>query len=64
LEYVAHIVDKEDLMGIPRIWRKTNPEVVRQEKIGSGRPLLETMIDVDAITKGRLKRMVKQIFHK
>lgn len=42
LEFKPHIVDKKDLHGIPRMWRKTNPEVAAQEKIDANQKLKRT----------------------
>jgi SAM-dependent methyltransferase len=62
LEYKAHIVDKKDLLGIPRIWRKTNPAVLKQEHIGLKQRLYEIRLDIDAFTRGKLKDAIKSIF--
>lgn len=60
LEFEAHIVDKKDLHGIPRIYRKTNPEVLKQQKISKKQLLTEWRESIDAITGGKLKKVFKR----
>ncbi len=61
LEFKPHIVDKEDLHGIPRMWRKTNPKVVEQAKIDTSQRMKEMRENIDASTGGQLKKIVQKI---
>jgi hypothetical protein len=62
LEYRAHIEDGKDLLGIPRIWRKTNPAILRQQHVSLKQRIYEAKIDFDAMTRGKIKRAIKSIF--
>ncbi len=59
LEYRGHLQHKRDLHGIPRIWRKTDPEVLKSQEITMKQRANELMLDIDALTKGKLKKLVK-----
>jgi ubiquinone/menaquinone biosynthesis C-methylase UbiE len=61
LEFKPHIVDKKDLHGIPRMWRKLNPEVIEQEKISVNQRLQEMRENIDATTGGRIKKIINKV---
>jgi SAM-dependent methyltransferase len=61
LEFKPHIVDKEDLHGIPRMWRKVNPKVVEQEKVSVNQRLQEMRENIDATTGGKLKKIIQKV---
>lgn len=64
LEFRPHIVDRKDLHGIPRFWRKQNPEIEQQESVGFNQRMQELMQDVDSATGGKLKNVVKKVLGK
>lgn len=64
LEYKMHAVDKEEIHGIPRIWKKTNPKVTEQEKVSVKQKMIETKQQIDSATGGKLKHVLKGILGK
>ncbi len=60
LEFKPHIVLDEDLHGIPRIWRKNDPKVVASQKPEMKMKFRQFVEDVDAMSGGVLKRIVKR----
>jgi len=61
LEYRAHLLHKKEVHGIPRIWRKTRPEVIKSQEISFKQRMKEWALDVDAVTNGKLKTVFKGI---
>lgn len=61
LEYKMHAIDGKEFHGIPRIWRKTKEEVLRQEKITLKQLMIEKKNKVDALTGGMLGSVIKKI---
>lgn len=59
LEFRSHVIHKKELHGIPRIWRKTRQEVVNSQKITFNQRIKEWMLDVDAMSNGKLKPLIK-----
>lgn len=59
-EYRGHFLHKKEIHGIPRIWRKARPEVLNSEAITFEQRLKEWMLDIDALTNGRLKPIFKK----
>lgn len=64
LEFKPHIVDKRDLHGVPRLWRKTDPEVSKQNSISTKQKLIEVKNSIDAKSGGKLKSIVKKVLNK
>ena len=53
-----------DLHGIPRIWKKVNPDISNQQEIPFRQHLKEFVQNVDAATHGKVKNVVKGIMGK
>ncbi len=64
LEFKPHIIDKVDLHGIPRIYRKINPEVIDKQKVSTKQRLIELKNSIDSATGGKLKNIIKRILRK
>lgn len=60
LEYRPHVVNMSDLMGIPRIWRKTDPAVPASMQIGRDELLRSWAKQLDAATGGMASRMLRR----
>ncbi len=61
LEYKAHIINDKDIHGVPRIWRKTNPDVVQSQKRTFKHELQQLIVDADTLTGGGLKKLTRKI---
>ncbi len=59
LEYQAYLRDREEIHGIPRIWRKKDPVVEEQRTVSGKQKLKEMAINFDAATNGKVKRLIK-----
>ena len=64
LEYKMHALDKIDIHGIPRIFRKTNNIAKNQEKVSMQQFIYEKKREFDSLTGGRLNKLIKKIKHK
>lgn len=64
LEYKMHAIDKKEVHGIPRIWKKTNFEVLKQEKVSNKQRLIETKQQLDSLTGGKVKKFIKSLLGK
>ncbi len=64
LEYKPHLLPKKELHGIPRVWRKIRPEVIKSQEIPLKQRMKEWAMDVDAMTNGKLKAIAKKIVNK
>lgn len=60
-EFEAHIVDKNDIHGIPRIWRKTDAEVMAGQNRTKKEVIWQWIWDADAFTGGLLNKLNKRI---
>lgn len=56
LEFQPHVRDRIDLHGIPRIWRKKNPEVVASQRRSWRSAVTQVLLDADARLGGALTR--------
>ena len=61
LEFRAYIRDKEDLWGIPRIYRKRDPKIEENRKISGKQRMNEMVTDLDSKTGGKLKRFIRKV---
>lgn len=59
LEYEAYLRDREDIHGIPRIWRKKDPVIEEQRRVSNKQRLKEMAINFDAATNGKVKKLLK-----
>lgn len=64
LEYKMHAVDRKEVHGIPRIFRKTNPEVKKQEQVSMNQIIYEKQREIDSATNGKLKKIFKSLIGK
>ncbi|MFN8277452.1 MAG: putative sugar O-methyltransferase [Chitinophagales bacterium] len=60
-EYEGHVMDKEDIHGIPRIWRKKDPKVMASQERTDKEKLRQFFADADAFTGGLLSRIKGRI---
>jgi SAM-dependent methyltransferase len=58
LEYRPHVIDNEDIHGVPRIWRKTDPKVEASQTRTFNSLVHQMKIHVDTITRGRLRKFM------
>jgi SAM-dependent methyltransferase len=63
-EYEAHIINRGDLHGIPRIWRKPDPLVMEAQTRNSNEIFRQNLNDLDAMTGGYLSRVAKMLKQK
>lgn len=61
LEFKPHVVDGEDLHGIPRIYRKINPKVIESQSASGKRKLRQHLENIDALVGGRLNKLSKAV---
>lgn len=61
LEFKPHIVNDKDLHGIPRIWRKIDPDVVKSQTMTFDKKLKQTIEDIDTLSGGLLRKVVKKV---
>ncbi|MEI6764115.1 MAG: methyltransferase domain-containing protein [Bacteroidota bacterium] len=61
LEYKAHVIDNIDIVGVPRLWRKTDPKVTASQMYNFNHKMKQFVIDADAFFGGRLKRVKNKI---
>ena len=62
LEFRAHVVNKEDIMGMPRIWRKQDPKVMASRVRSQKQKLRDLAWEADALSQGRLRKLYKKFF--
>ena len=60
LEFKPHVIDKVDILGVPRIWRKVDPEVSKSQMYSFKQKANQFLIDVDAFSGNRLSKLVKK----
>jgi len=63
LECKPHVIDKVDIFGVPRIWRKTDPEVMNSQLFGFDHKINQLLIDIDAFSGGNLRK-IKNLIRK
>lgn len=61
LEFKAHVIDKGDILGVPRIWRKIDPEVLNSQKYSFNNKVAQFISDADTFTGGRMSRIKKTV---
>ncbi len=61
LEFKAHIINDKDLHGVPRIWRKNDPEVIRSVTMTAEAKKKQLLEDADALSGGLLRKLKKKI---
>jgi SAM-dependent methyltransferase len=61
LEFQPHLILDGDIHGIPRIWRKIDPEVKRSQTRTFEHKKKQLVEDLDIMTGGALKSIVKKI---
>jgi len=64
LEYKPHVIDLVDIHGIPRIYRKNDPDVIKSQTKTTKQKVRETLRDIDYQTGGLLSKVSKQISSK
>lgn len=57
LEFKPHVIDKVDIVGVPRIWRKIDPAVMNSQKFSLDHKINQWIIDLDTFTGGRLRKI-------
>ncbi|MEM8891023.1 MAG: methyltransferase domain-containing protein [Bacteroidota bacterium] len=62
LEFRAHVVNKEDILGMPRIWRKKDPKVMASRVRTQKQKLRDLAWEADALSQGRLRKLYKKFF--
>ena len=61
LEFKPHIINDKDLHGVPRIWRKNDPEVIQSVTMTAAAKKKQLIEDVDTLTGGMLRKIKKKI---
>jgi hypothetical protein len=61
LEFCPHLILEEEIHGIPRIYRKKHPAVVRSQTPSLRRRARQHLENLDAMTGGALNRLSKRI---
>ncbi|MFI5151032.1 MAG: class I SAM-dependent methyltransferase [Bacteroidia bacterium] len=61
LEFQPHLILDGDIHGIPRIWRKIDPEVQQSQTRTFEHKKQQLVEDLDSLTGGALKSIVKKI---
>ncbi|MEM7369280.1 MAG: class I SAM-dependent methyltransferase [Bacteroidota bacterium] len=64
LEFRPHIVDREDLAGVPRIWRKVDPRVQQSQEQTRKERMRQWVFELDALTNGKLRSIYKRLTNK
>jgi SAM-dependent methyltransferase len=57
LEFRAHIVNNKDLHGVPRIWRKDDPEVIASQTMSAKQRRAQQIENLDTFTGGLLRKV-------
>lgn len=61
LEYKPHVIDLVDIHGIPRIYRKNDPDVIKSQTKTAKQKVREVLRDIDYQTGGLLSKVSKQV---
>ena len=61
LEFKAHIINDKDIHGVPRIWRKADPEVIKSQTMDLKAKIKLMYNNADAMTGGLLKKVTQKI---
>lgn len=61
LEFKAYIINDKDIHGIPRLWRKEDIEVTKSRTSTMKKKLIQTLEDIDTITKGKLYKYKRKL---
>lgn len=61
LEFQPHIINDKDMVGVPRIWRKIDPNVVKSQTMTFDKRVKQTIEDIDTISGGLLRKVVKKV---
>ncbi len=64
LEFKPHIRDRKDLHGIPRIYRKTNQEILEQEQPNREERMMETKIMIESVIGQKNMKRIKSLLKK
>jgi len=64
LEFKPHIINDKDLHGIPRIWRKNDPEVIASQTMSFNSKVKQTIGDLDVFSGGLLSKTAKKLKRK
>jgi SAM-dependent methyltransferase len=62
LEFKPHIIDREELHGIPQIWRKTDRRVIESQK--PEELTLKSLVNRIIKLEPKINRKVKNIYHR
>jgi len=61
LEFKPHVIDMIDIVGVPRLWRKIDPEVRNSQKYNFNQRVVQFVNDFDAFSGGQLRKIKKKI---
>ena len=61
LEFKPHVIDKVDIYGVPRIWRKVDPEVYNSQVLTLDHKINQFVINIDTFSGGKLRKIKKSI---
>jgi len=61
LEFRPNVIDGKDVDGIPRIWRKKDPQVVIYRRLSLGERLMRLLREMDCCLRGRISRIYRFI---
>lgn len=61
LEYKPHVIDLVDIHGIPRIYRKNDPEVIKSQTKTTQQKTREVLRDIDYQTGGLLTKVAHKV---
>lgn len=61
LEYRAHVINDVEIHGIPRIWRRSHPEVIASRTRTWRQRVDQAVVDVDTFTGGGFKRTLRKL---
>jgi len=61
LEFKAHIINDKDIHGVPRIYRKADPEVLKSQTMTFSSKLNQFINDVDKVSGGFVKKLGKKL---
>lgn len=59
-EFTPHVIDNTDIHGVPRIYRKPDPQVISSQTVTISQRLKEAINDADYYSGGLLKKIAKR----
>jgi hypothetical protein len=61
LEFQPHLVLDGDIHGIPRLWRKIDPQVKKSQEQTLDQKKKQLVEDIDTLTGGRVKSVFRKL---